>query len=306
MYKMTKRRSLPALALACALVATSGASQAVTWSDTFVGYRHGSEFHEPNNPRDVEKHIVQFSHASGYTMGQNFINLDIFRSDEADPTVRGGDKGATEFYLVYRHQLHLGKALGKRFAFGPVKELALTAGFDLNTKDSPVQPRKRVLVAGPTLKFDVPGVLDVSLLFGREWNQNKLGSPKQRGTVPGQTPREATAILADELAAIAPFAAERGSPILLEALSSDQTNVVNLLAEVEAIVGRVGQRGGVDGMFDFHNCSDEASPHAALIDRYIGMIRHVHLNDPRGDPPQPGDMSYLPAFARLRELRYDG
>jgi len=180
MYKMTKRRSLPALALACALVATSGASQAVTWSDTFVGYRHGSEFHEPNNPRDVEKHIVQFSHASGYTMGQNFLNLDIFRSDEADPAVRGGDKGATEFYLVYRHQLHLGKALGKRFAFGPVKELALTAGFDLNTKDSPVQPRKRVLVAGPTLKFDVPGFLDVSLLFGREWNQNKLGSPKQR------------------------------------------------------------------------------------------------------------------------------
>ena len=65
MYKMTKLRRLPALALACALVATSGASQAVTWSDTFVGYRHGSEFHEPNNPRDVEKHIVQFSHASG-------------------------------------------------------------------------------------------------------------------------------------------------------------------------------------------------------------------------------------------------
>lgn len=180
MNKMTKLRRIPPRALACALFATSGASQAVTWSDTFVGYRHGSEFREPNNPRNVEKHIVQFSHASGYTMGQNFLNLDIFRSDEADPTVRGGDKGATELYLVYRHQLHLGKALGKSFAFGPLKELALTAGFDLNTKDSPVQPRKRVLVAGPTLKFDVPGFLDVSLLFGREWNQNKLGSPKQR------------------------------------------------------------------------------------------------------------------------------
>ncbi len=180
MYAMKKLRRIPPLALACALLATPGASQAVTWSDTFVGYRHGTEFHEPNNPRDVEKHVLQFAHASGYTMGQNFLNLDIFRSDEADPTVRGGNKGATELYLVYRHQLHLGKALGGSFAFGPVKELALTAGFDLNTKDSPVQPRKRVLVVGPTLKFDVPGFLDVSLLFGREWNQNKLGSPKQR------------------------------------------------------------------------------------------------------------------------------
>lgn len=132
-----------------------------------------------------------------------------------------------------------------------------------------------------------------------------LGSPKQRSTVPGQSPREAIDILSDELAVIAPFAAERRSPVLLEALSSDQTDVVNLLAEVEAIVRQIGNR-GVDGMFDFHNCADETSPHATLIDRHIGMIRHVHLNDPQGNHPQPGDLSYLPAFAKLRELRYDG
>jgi sugar phosphate isomerase/epimerase len=132
-----------------------------------------------------------------------------------------------------------------------------------------------------------------------------LGSPRQRGTTPGQSRREAIGILTEELAAIAPFAAERGSPILLEALSSDQTDVVNLLSEVEAIVRQVGNP-GVDGMFDFHNCADESSPLESLIDRYFGMIRHVHLNDPNGDPPLPGDRSYLPAFARLRALCYDG
>ena len=132
-----------------------------------------------------------------------------------------------------------------------------------------------------------------------------LGSPRQRSTVPGQSRREATGILAEELAAIAPFAAERGSPILLEALSSDQTDVVNLLSEVEAIVARVAHP-GVDGMFDFHNCADETSSHASLVDRYIGMIRHVHLNDRDGNPPLPGDPDYLAAFARLRALGYDG
>ena len=164
------------LAVAGALLAAPAVSQAVTWSDTFIGYRYGTDFREPNNARDVEKHILQFTHASGYSVGQNFVNLDIFQSDKADPTERGGSNGATEFYLTYRHQVHLGKAFDKRLAFGPVKEVAITAGVDLNTKNSPVQPRKRLLVIGPTLKFDVPGFLDVSLLFGKEWNHNNFGT----------------------------------------------------------------------------------------------------------------------------------
>lgn len=164
------------LAVAGALLAVPAVSQAATWSDTFIGYRYGTDFREPNNTKDVEKHILQFTHASGYSVGQNFVNLDIFQSDKADPTERGGSNGATEFYLTYRHQVHLGKAFDKSLAFGPVKEVAITAGVDLNTKNSPVQPRKRLLVVGPTLKFDVPGFLDVSLLFGKEWNHNNFGS----------------------------------------------------------------------------------------------------------------------------------
>lgn len=164
------------LAVAGALLAVPAVSQAATWSDTFIGYRYGTDFREPNNTKDVEKHILQFTHASGYSIGQNFVNLDIFQSDKADPTERGGSNGATEFYLTYRHQVHLGKAFDKSLAFGPVKEVAITAGVDLNTKNSPVQPRKRLLVVGPTLKFDVPGFLDVSLLFGKEWNHNNFGT----------------------------------------------------------------------------------------------------------------------------------
>lgn len=164
------------LAVAGALLAVPALAQAATWSDTFIGYRYGTDFREPNNTKDVEKHILQFTHASGYSIGQNFVNLDIFQSDKADPTERGGSNGATEFYLTYRHQVHLGKAFDKSLAFGPVKEVAITAGVDLNTKNSPVQPRKRLLVVGPTLKFDVPGFLDVSLLFGKEWNHNNFGT----------------------------------------------------------------------------------------------------------------------------------
>jgi sugar phosphate isomerase/epimerase len=131
-----------------------------------------------------------------------------------------------------------------------------------------------------------------------------LGSPRQRATEPGQTREQAIAILTDELASIAPYAAERNSAILLEALSSDQTDVVNVLGEAAAIVDRVGNP-GVGGMFDFHNCADEREPYEALIDRHFRLIRHVHLNDPEGGHPKPGDRRYLAAFAKLRELGYD-
>ena len=153
-----------------------GEAVAVEWMNNSVGFRYGQQFTNPNNPDEFSKRIYSFTHASGYSIGQNFVNLDIFQSDKADPTERGGSNGATEFYLTYRHQVHLGKAFDKSLAFGPVKEVAITAGVDLNTKNSPVQPRKRLLVVGPTLKFDVPGFLDVSLLFGKEWNHNNFGS----------------------------------------------------------------------------------------------------------------------------------
>ena len=155
------------LAAAGALLAMPAAGQAATWSDTFVGYRYGSDFREPTNTKDVDKHVLQFTHASGYSVGQNFVNLDVLQSDKADPA-SGGASGATEFYLTYRHQVHLGKAFDRSFAFGPVKEVAVTAGFDLNTKNTAFSPRKRLVVLGPTLKFDVPGFLDVSLLVGKE------------------------------------------------------------------------------------------------------------------------------------------
>ena len=157
------------------LVASAPTANAATWSDTFVGYRYGTDFREPSNPNDVRKHVLQFTHASGYSVGQNFLNLDLLQSDDKDPAA-GGGSGATEAYLTYRHQFHLGKIFDKSLAFGPVKEVALTAGVDLNTKNTDFAPRKRLLLIGPTLKFDVPGFLDVGLFYGKEWNHCGLGA----------------------------------------------------------------------------------------------------------------------------------
>ena len=166
-----RSNTLKILITACCSI---GSAHAVDWSDTFIGYRYGEQFREPNNPNEIAKHVLQLGHVNGYSLGQNFINLDILKSDSNDPA-KNSRSGATEFYLTYRHQLQFGKAFGKDMSFGPVKDVALTAGFDLNTKNTIVSPRKRLFVIGPTLRFDVPGFLDVSLLAGRESNRNQLG-----------------------------------------------------------------------------------------------------------------------------------
>lgn len=148
-----------------AVAACSLATHAADWSDTSIGYRTGSKYGEPFNPNDIKKNIVNLTHVSGYKYGTNFFNADLLLSDEKDAAGAGSTNGAHEVYVVYRHTLDLEKVSGSKFAFGPVRGVGLTAGFDFNSKtDARYNSRKRMLVAGPTLFVDVPGFLNVSLL----------------------------------------------------------------------------------------------------------------------------------------------
>jgi nucleoside-specific outer membrane channel protein Tsx len=162
------RRSLHSsrhIAIASVLAALSASSQAADWSDTYIGYRYGTQFSEPFNPDDIAKHIVNFSHVSGFKYGTNFFNIDLLLSDEKDPSGAGSTEGAQEVYIVYRNTLDVEKTLGTPMKFGPVKGLGLTLGFDANAKtDAGYNSKKRMVVAGPTLAMDVPGFLNVSLL----------------------------------------------------------------------------------------------------------------------------------------------
>ncbi|HEY1090224.1 MAG TPA: outer envelope protein [Burkholderiaceae bacterium] len=158
--------------LAAALLALgTTATQAADWSDTALGYRHGSSFAEPFNTSDISKNIFSLTHASGYKYGSNFFNVDMLLSDKNDPASVGSTQGAHEVYAVYRHTLDLEKATGTAFKVGPFRGWGLTAGFDLNTKtDAGYNSKKRMLVLGPTLMVDVPGFLNISLLLLQESN----------------------------------------------------------------------------------------------------------------------------------------
>jgi nucleoside-specific outer membrane channel protein Tsx len=140
-------------------------AKAAEWSDNSIGYRYGTKFAEPYNDQDLTKNIINFTHASGYKYGSNYLNVDLLMSNHKDDD-------AQEAYIVYRHTLDIGKISGKDFKFGPVRGLGFTGGFDWNTKnDKSYASKKRMLVVGPTLMMDVPGFLNISLFALFESNE---------------------------------------------------------------------------------------------------------------------------------------
>lgn len=156
---MSIHHRLCALAIACASLPA-----AAQWSDTSIGIRYGTKFREPYIADDITKTIVDLQHASGYKYGTNFFNVDLLMSDHNDPASPGSSTGAQEAYVVYRTFLDAAPVLGRDFKAGPIRGWGLTGGFDWNTKnDAGYNSRKRMLVLGPTLSFDVPGFLNVGV-----------------------------------------------------------------------------------------------------------------------------------------------
>ena len=147
------------------LLSLTGA-QAADWSDTSLAFATGNKFAEPFGRTDISKNIYSLKNVSGDKYGQNFFNVDLLESDDRDGK-------AQEAYVVYRRLFDLEKLTSKKYAFGPVKNMGITAGFDWNTKnDTGYASKKRMLVVGPTFMIDVKqGFFDISLLALSESNK---------------------------------------------------------------------------------------------------------------------------------------
>jgi D-psicose/D-tagatose/L-ribulose 3-epimerase len=132
-----------------------------------------------------------------------------------------------------------------------------------------------------------------------------FGSPKQRSTVGSMTPAEASKVFTDELSKVVPEAEDRGVRILVEALPSNQSDVINVLSEAVSIVDQINSP-AVRTMFDSHNAVDETEPHPILLKRYFPYIVHVHVNEIDGREPGTGDYDFDSLLRTLEELDYHG
>jgi sugar phosphate isomerase/epimerase len=134
------------------------------------------------------------------------------------------------------------------------------------------------------------------------------GSPAQRALHPGQAPADALARATAAWAAAGEAAAGCGLTYCIEPLSSDQTPLVNTVAEAAAVVRAVGQP-ALRTMLDTSSAGlAESEPLPSLIRRWwpSGLLAHVQLNDPNRRGPGQGAMAFGPVLQALREVGYNG
>jgi sugar phosphate isomerase/epimerase len=134
------------------------------------------------------------------------------------------------------------------------------------------------------------------------------GSPNQRRVDAGDTRAAALARAQECFAAVAERAEKAGVVYCIEPLSSEQTPLINTLAEAAKLVEAIGSR-AVRTMLD---CSAagrmETAPLPALVDKYLpnGMLAHVQVNDRNRRGPGQGEQKFAPLFAALTRHGYAG
>jgi len=175
--------------------------------------------------------------------------------------------------------------------------LVKPAGLSISTRDGAV--RKRTI--------DVMlALIDQCAELGGRYLVH--GSPHQRRVDPGETRAAALARAQESFAAVAGRAEKAGVVYCIEALSAEQTPLINTLEEAARIVQQINSP-SIRSMLD---CSAagrmEKQPLAALVDRWLpqGVIAHVQLNDRNRQGPGQGQQKFAPLFAALRKHRYGG
>jgi len=163
-------------------------AHAFDWTENEIGLSWGPTYAEPgvaskSHPRgnDIEKFVVSITHADGFALGTNFINVDILKSGSNDPA-NNSNEGATELYAVLRNVMSGNKISGTtNFSWGPIADIGWETGVDLETKNTAFAAEKRLVVFGPQFSLVVAeflggkdGFFNISLHGEHEWNNNGI------------------------------------------------------------------------------------------------------------------------------------
>src|SRR3982750_726818 len=175
--------------------------------------------------------------------------------------------------------------------------LVKPAGLSISTKDAAVRKKTVEIMRG---FIEQCGDLGGKYLAP--------GSPHQRRVDPGETRAAAMARARDSFAAIADHAAKAGVVYCIEALSSEQTPLINTLEEAAQLVAEIASP-AVRSMLDCSSAGRmEKEPVQSLVDRWLpkGLLAHVQVNDRNRQGPGQGEQRFAPLLASLRRHRYAG
>ena len=172
--------------------------------------------------------------------------------------------------------------------------LAKTEGFHLTTNDRSVrEATTKYLIELGNACADFGGTVMV------------FGSPAQRSLLPGISREEAYDNAAEVFRAAVPAFADRGVKIVMEPLTTRETNFVNTCAEAVELIDRVGHPNFVLHQ-DVKAMLSEPTPIPELIARYASVTEHFHVNDDNLLGPGMGRTDYHPIVKALLESGYSG
>jgi hypothetical protein len=128
------------------------------------------------NPNDFNKFVGTGTHFDAWQYGTNLLNIDVLKSDKNNPV---GDKfipgqpGAVEVYAFERSTLGFNQLTNsKMFSSTFFKNIEFEFGGDVNTENDGLSPQKRDIVFGPQFDLNLPGMVNLSVLAYKEWNNN--------------------------------------------------------------------------------------------------------------------------------------
>ena len=166
------------LSVGAASISPVGA-QTIQYSDTYLSIRGLLQDRQPGSPGLTKEVAGNIAYANGWTYGSNFVSLDFENFSHQDPANQTGfSPGARatsdsfELYSVFRTVLSGNKIFNTNaFSFGPIKDIGLEFGLDIDTQDDQFASYKRLITFGPQFSINLPkGFWTVSLHLAHEWN----------------------------------------------------------------------------------------------------------------------------------------
>ncbi len=151
-----------------------------TFADDTMMYVFGPDYRNPfiaspSQPEgaDISRNAIEFKHVDAWKYGHNLAEIIIKKANGVEPAAGGGD-GAVGLYAILRTGLGINRLAGRRvIALGPLRDIDIQAGLNLETKNTAYAPQERTLYFGPNLQFGVGnGFLNVGLHLRKEWNHN--------------------------------------------------------------------------------------------------------------------------------------
>lgn len=172
--------------------------------------------------------------------------------------------------------------------------LAKTSGLHLTTMDPEVRGRTGEYLR---LLVDLCADLGGSVMV--------LGSPQQRNVPEGQSMESAMANAAEVIRSVVPALEKRAVRLALEPLGHEEGNFLNRASDARQLQGMIDSP-HVQLHLDVKAMSDEPTPITQIIRENADAMIHFHANDPNRRGPGMGEVDFVPIFAALRDVGYEG